>query len=207
MTPSTATAGPDRRVRRTQAQRSDATRGALLDATLSLLVEVGYARTTTQAVADRAGVSRGAQLHHFPTRADLVVDAVRHLGRQRQRAIDDTGTDTGLAAVAELFTGPLFLAALELVVAARTDDELRAVVLPFEREVVDDTRRLAAAGLGVDPATDLGRDLVDLTLDLLRGMGVAALLADADAAARRRDRLLQAWQRLLPGDPVPHVRS
>lgn len=189
--------------RRTQAQRSGATRTALLDATLELLVEVGYARTTTQAVADRAGVSRGAQLHHFPTRADLVVQAVRHLGWQRRAAIDAAGPDTGLDALAELFTGPLFVAGLELLVAARTDAELRVVVVPFEAEIVRDTRRLAAAGLSLDPDSPSGRDLVELTLDLLRGMGVAALLGEPDDHLRRRDRLLAGWRRLLPTGHSP----
>lgn len=65
--------------RRTQAERRAATRGALLDATLEVLVEVGYARLTTAQVVARAGVTRGAQAHYFATKADLVVQALAHL--------------------------------------------------------------------------------------------------------------------------------
>ena len=54
--------------RRTQQQRSDETRAALLDATIICLHEVGYAGTSTTLVSERAGVSRGAQTHHFPTK-------------------------------------------------------------------------------------------------------------------------------------------
>src|SRR3954453_17626637 len=69
--------------RRNQAQRSAATREALLDATLECLVEDGYANTTTTRVAERAGLSRGAHLHHFQTRDTLLAAAADHLTRRR----------------------------------------------------------------------------------------------------------------------------
>src|SRR5258705_10494928 len=72
-----------RPVRRTQEQRSAATRARLLDATIACLDQLGYSRTTTTEIAERAGVSRGAQLHHFPTKAELVTTAVEHLFRRR----------------------------------------------------------------------------------------------------------------------------
>lgn len=70
-------------IRRAQAGRSAATRARLLDATIECLVEHGYTGTTTTAVAQRAGVSRGAQLHHYGTREQLVAAAVGHLAEQR----------------------------------------------------------------------------------------------------------------------------
>src|SRR2546430_2579469 len=72
-----------KRPRRTQQERSSATREHLLDATIALLYERGYAHTTTSEIADRAGVSRGAQLHHFATKAELVTTAVEHLFQRR----------------------------------------------------------------------------------------------------------------------------
>src|SRR5437764_3220914 len=77
------TTGSTPKQRRTQAQRSASTRAALLDATITSLVEVGYANTTTTGIAERAGVSRGAQMHHFPTKADLVASAIEHLADKR----------------------------------------------------------------------------------------------------------------------------
>src|SRR5258708_24310069 len=68
--------------RRTQKERRDATRGALIDAALECLIEHGYAGTTTGRVCDRAGVSRGAYLHHFRTRAALVAAALDELARR-----------------------------------------------------------------------------------------------------------------------------
>ena len=72
--------------RRSQAERSTATREALLDATIACLVEDGYANTTTSRVAERAGVSRGAHLHHFKTRTALVAAA---MGRLAERRLSD----------------------------------------------------------------------------------------------------------------------
>ena len=66
-------------LRRSQDERTAQTRARVLDAVLGCLVERGYAGTTTTAVAARAGVSRGAQLHHYRTRAALVAAAVEHL--------------------------------------------------------------------------------------------------------------------------------
>src|SRR5215831_19475699 len=71
------------RVPRTQQQRRDETRRALLDAAVESLIEVGFARTTTLEVQRRAAVSRGALLHHFPSKAELLVAAVDHLAKMR----------------------------------------------------------------------------------------------------------------------------
>ena len=67
-----------------QADRTRAMRARLLEATVELLVERGFAGTSTTLVSERAGVSRGAQLHHFPTKNDLVVAAVRDANRAAQ---------------------------------------------------------------------------------------------------------------------------
>src|SRR5580765_2376049 len=72
-------------VRRTQAERSAATRARLLDATIECVLDLGYARTTTIEIARRAGLSRGAQLHHFPTKIELVTAAIEHLFTRRHQ--------------------------------------------------------------------------------------------------------------------------
>ena len=84
------------RVRRTQAERSAAMRTRLLDATVECLVTYGYAGTTTQRVAELAGVTRGAQVHHFRSKEDLVVAAIEHLAEQRtQAAMREIGPRAG----------------------------------------------------------------------------------------------------------------
>src|SRR5688572_1329248 len=71
------------RAPRTQQQRRDETRRALLDAAIESLIEVGFARTTTLEVQRRADVSRGALLHHFPSKAELLVATIAHLAEMR----------------------------------------------------------------------------------------------------------------------------
>lgn len=183
--------------RRTQEQRTAQTRHRLLEATLACLVEDGYARTTTQAIAARAGLSRGAQLHHFPTKESLVVAAVEHLAQKRQAEIRDALTATatpahGLELLADTFSGPLFLAALELWVAARTEPALRAALQPLERRVADELVAVAPALLGLS-AAPADAELVELTVELVRALGMAVLFNSPAQAARRRRRLLDRW--------------
>ena len=132
-------------VRRTQAERSAATRARLLDATIACVLALGYARTTTVEIARRAGLSRGAQLHHFPTKAELVTAAVEHLFLRREaefRAAFATlpaEADRGVAAIDLLWSmvsGPTFDAWLELAVAGRTDPELRERVVALGERFV-----------------------------------------------------------------------
>lgn len=131
--------------RRTNEERTEATRRRLLDAAIDCLMTVGYAQTTTVEVSKRAGVSRGAQLHHFPTRADLVTAAVEHLFHRRQQefremvaARDEDAADdlveTAIDTLWQIMSGPTFYAWLEILVASRTDAVLREHVEQLARQ-------------------------------------------------------------------------
>src|SRR5512144_1268885 len=123
--------------RRTQEERTAAMKVRLLEATVECLFELGYAKTTTTEIAKRAGVSRGAQLHHFPTKAELVITAIDYVLNKRHKefvsAFASLPAEANRAAVAidllwSIVSGPTFFAWLELMMAARTDAELRPVV-------------------------------------------------------------------------------
>ena len=189
----------------TQQERSRATQQRLLDATVDCLVDHGWARTTTTLIADRAGVSRGAQLHHYPTKTALVLAAISHLSQRR--AAELTAEASSLRAappqervgrvvdmLAAAFTGPLFVAALELWVAARTDPDLREALVPLEARIGREMHRIAVTLLDADESRPGVRQAVQATLDLLRGLGVANLLTDD---AQRRDTLLAGWKNQL----------
>jgi AcrR family transcriptional regulator len=167
--------------RRSQAERSAAPREALLDATVACLVEDGYANTTTTRVAERAGVSRGAHLHHFQTRSALVAAAIEHLSRRRgaelYAAAEDlpAGRDriaAGLDLLWGSYASPLFQAALDLWSDARTDPELREHLIDVERVLDRQTAELArsifpeAAG-----HADFER-LVESSIALIRGLAM-----------------------------------
>lgn len=177
-------------------------RQRLLEATVDCLVELGWAGTSTTVVSQRAGVSRGAQLHHFPSKQDLVVAAVEYIAERRREELgvdvdelpEQGRTRVVLEMLARQFTSPVFLAALELWGAARTDPELQAKVAPFERRVGRDTHARAVELLQVDQSLGRNRQLVQATLDLLRGLGLAATLTDDSA---RRASILDAWAETL----------
>src|SRR5580765_2084769 len=174
-------------------------RARLLDATVELLVERGFAGTTTTLVSERAGVSRGAQLHHFPSKNDLVLAAVDHVMAARDEAIEQMTVRPGdvkaaLRVLADYMTSPVFVAALELWVAARTDPELLSLVAPFEQRIGRETHRVAVRILGADESRPGVRELVQATLDMIRGLGLAATLGDD---SRRRRRILDRWAIVL----------
>jgi AcrR family transcriptional regulator len=183
-------------------------RQRLLEATLQCLVEHGWSGTSTTLVSQRAGVSRGAQLHHFPTKTDLVIAAVEHIATVRRAELVEAAAalpgGTGrtrdvLELLGEHFTADVFAAALELWVAARTDPQLLAAVGPLERLTGRETHRLTVEMLDVDESRPGARELVQATLDLIRGLGLANTISD-DAA--RRKLILDRWADVLD-DELP----
>lgn len=174
----------------------------LMEATIECLVERGWGSTTTTVVSQRAGVSRGAQLHHFPSKQALVVAAVEHLSERRREELveaartlpEETRTRAILEILSTHFTGGVFFAALELWVAARSDADLRATVAPLEERIGRETHKQAIELLGIDESLGDNRALVQATLDMMRGLGLAASLTDD---SRRRTQLLDAWADVL----------
>lgn len=185
-----------------QGERTRAMRQRLMEATVECLVELGWAGTTTTVVSRRAGVSRGAQLHHFPSKQALVVAAVEHLTERRREEMrasaaalpEQRRMRAALEILASQFVSPVFFAALELWVAARTDADLQESVGPLERHIGRETHAYAVELLGVDEAAGDNRELVQATLDLLRGLGLAASLTDD---TRRRAAILDSWATVL----------
>ncbi|MFN8192273.1 MAG: TetR/AcrR family transcriptional regulator [Nocardioidaceae bacterium] len=186
-----------------QEERTRAMRARLLEATVELLVERGFAGTSTTLVSERAGVSRGAQLHHFPTKNDLVVAAVGHLTQVRGAELAEAArrlpdgphrTRAVLQMLGDHFSSPVFTAALELWVAARTDPTLLAAVAPLEQRVGREVHRVTVELLGADESRPGVRELVQATLDLVRGLGLANTITDD---AKRRGRILDRWAETL----------
>lgn len=166
------------RERRTQAERSASTRARLLDATIECLHDLGYARTSTPEIARRAGLSRGAQLHHFPTKAELVTNAVEHLFDRRHdefvrafrgRPAAQDPAEAAIDILWSMVSGPTFYAWLELVVAARTDPELREPVAGLTARltaVVEQTfRELFPAPAAQNPFYDVAPRFAFALLD------------------------------------------
>ncbi|MEO1657688.1 MAG: TetR/AcrR family transcriptional regulator [Pseudomonadota bacterium] len=192
-------------VRPTQEQRTDAMRARLLEATLDVIAEEGWAQTSTQKICKRAGVSRGAQTHHFPTRDSLLIAAVREMVARYQRdlnanADDREGHTRRLEDAFDFlweacFEGHLLDCWMDVMVAARTDDVLRPAVRETDATAIASMRAMG----DTCPAETVNEqvsspDLIELTVYLLRGMVVQAGV-HSDQPAKQR--LFELWKRLV----------
>lgn len=196
------TAPRPRRLGRKSAQ----TRGKILEATLELFAEVGYAAASHVAIAERSGMTRGAMLYHFPTHEDLVAAAVDHIQAARARLFEEAvssaphgadRTDHAIDSYWRLLRAPAFVAFAELESAARTDPNLQALLVPaqqaFDRaQVGAHLFDLVQAGAG--PRFQASRDLARFALE---GLARAHLAYDAEARSERLRAILKRAARML----------
>lgn len=186
----------------TTTSRGARTRERALTAALTLLTEAGISATTTRAVQQASGLSRGAFLHHFPTRESLLAAAVEELVDRRavraQTLIDQFANEppadrltAAVLAIRDLLSGPDFLAEMELWSAARTDPALMGAIIPVERRVGQRLRQQLGELFGAELTQRPGYPVVaTLTVELLRGLAFSRPLRtsqDSDAT------LLEYW--------------
>ena len=186
-----------------QQDRSRATRQRLLEAALESLTEVGWTHSTIAVIAERAGVSRGAAQHHFPTRESMITATVEYITEVRDADIraqlaalppGPPRTEVAVDMIVGWYTGTPFRAALELWVAASAEPSLRELVVPLEVTTGRQAHRAAVDLLCADESRPGVRELIQATLDLARGLGLANLLSDD---SRRRRRILAEWSKVL----------
>ena len=174
-----------------QQTKSENTRTTILDAALDCFYRLGYANTTTDNIAKSAGLSRGAMLHHFGSRFELIKAAVEHLSQQRlagyaaaEAAVQDSTEPSHISEGLDAYWGelntPAFIVFHELLVASRTDAELRKVLVPANRRY---QAGLLEASRQVFP--DLAQSTAfehanHLTKYLLEGMAIARLTGTSD---------------------------
>ncbi|HEY7608767.1 MAG TPA: helix-turn-helix domain-containing protein [Alphaproteobacteria bacterium] len=198
---------PPKTRRRTQEERSAETRRRLLNATIDLLIERGYARLTTADIARRAGVSNGARVHHFPTKEALVVAANKQayadaieLGTQRARASKNPVRDL-IEDLFSLYFGRFFLGSLDSVIAARTDRRLARHLHPIVAHYhaamrAAWTKALRDAGYGTAEADEI----YDIILGQVRGMALTSAWRPDPA---KNARLIARVERILEASIPP----
>jgi AcrR family transcriptional regulator len=191
-------------VRRTQAERTEETRRRILDAAVDVLAAKGYAGFRTADVSAIAGVSRGAQTHHFPSKDELVVAVVEHvfqrtadLGRKRAHRV--RSTDDAIKALIsdsqEFFFSELFLIALDLAIQGRVqqgDAHPVSQISAATRLPVEASWLAALIDSGV-PAS-VAEDLLWLTISIVRGLAVRRLWQHD---APRFNRLFRLWRQMV----------
>lgn len=198
---------PTKPKRRTQEERSAETRKRLLEATIDLLIERGYARLTTADIAKRAGVSNGARVHHFPTKEELVVAANKQayddaiaLGTERAKASKTPVRDL-IEDLFSLYFGRFFLGSLDSVIAARTDRRLARHIHPIVAHYhaamrAAWTRALAGAGYGKAEA----EEIYDIILGQVRGMALTSAWRPDPA---KNARLIARVERMIAASIPP----
>jgi len=190
------------RTHRSQAERSERTRAQLFEATIDCLLDLGYAGTSVNEICKRAGLSRGAQQHHFATKAELMAHALEYLVRklrdQVQGAVDELADDPdrvakGIDLLWQSFSGTLSTAAMELWVAARTDPELRGALLPVDRALGRATLEFYRTTVWQDVPPARLDMLYWLTVNLTRGLAMDAMIGGDPL---RRSQILDEWKRI-----------
>ncbi|WP_232374944.1 TetR/AcrR family transcriptional regulator [Mycolicibacterium mengxianglii] len=185
-------------VRRSQEARSAETRTRLLDATIECLLRYGYAGTTTPRVAELAGVTRGAQAHHFGSKDELMLAALQHLTAKRistevaRFSMDFAASDDPIDAILQLLwdihSAPIFIPIVELWVAGRTNSDLGREVAKFE-SVATSTLMSVIAEFAPEGIHRSMADFVYTAMDALRGILISSFVDSDPTRARRR------WER------------
>lgn len=178
----TTTAVPEASIHRSNRERTTATRTRLLEAALAALVEVGYARASTVEICKRADAPRGTLLHHFPTRSSLMCAAIGYVWEKRlgelRTAFATIGHDSpeharnghAVELLWQMYSGPTYDAWMELVVAARTDAELRSELRAVWRKF-DARLQLSFSELFPAPPSD-NPHAAQLTFAVLNGLAL-----------------------------------
>src|SRR5215203_1034966 len=194
-----------RKVRRTQLERRNETLAAILEASISLLAEKGYAGFSASRVAAQAGISRGAQEHYFPKKKDLVVAATRHAMREAVEHAQSLALNAArstdhisqfLADSEHFFFRPILRAMIEVMIAARSEAALARIVHPI---VID--ARHTLNGIWIETLRTAGypreraQEFIELTHYLLRGVFVVSTWLPYEID---RSEIIEAWRRVAP---------
>ncbi|MFI1913695.1 TetR family transcriptional regulator [Nocardia sp. NPDC020380] len=184
-------------------EKSLRTRALLLDAAIDSLAEVGYASASIADITARAGVTRGAQLHHFHTRQELIAQTIDHLTERQREALQRRTRTLGATAsagevlveyVTAPFAGKLGKASVELYVGIANDRALRRNMLRVQHDLTIEL--LDACAERVDVPRDRLEAAFWLTINLVRG---ATLDEMVGRDRLRRKQVLTEWTRLADG--------
>jgi len=161
-----------------QARKSAATRDQIISAAIRCIVESSYSKTTMMKISEKAGLSRGATLHHFPSKMDIIRAVVQYLHEKRiqafRRSIKEIPAGADMAhmaieAYSDHVNHPIYIALFELSVAARTDKELRDILHPaqlaFDREWYETAWDLFPEWHADRAAFDLALNLSQVTME------------------------------------------
>lgn len=171
----------------------------ITDAAVELLINEGVAKTTTVAVQKRAAVSRGALLHHFPSRAALLASTIERLVRLNEQQINESFSGDGtienaLIVLSDNMAKPSYLAEMELWAISRNDQELRDALYQAEKAARSDLDRVVGRLLDPWKKHEEYQLLADLCVEFIRGVAFSDILRKRP---EYRSRMISEWVRLI----------
>lgn len=193
-----------RRGRRTQQERVQATRSKLINATIECIIEAGYGGATLPEISRRAGVSIGGVQHHFESKTDLIFAAINHVFTEMHAFLTelphnseslDVRIDHILHQYWAWFSSPTYLAAWELMIGARQDAELLAMVrerIAVGREEIHYLWREAFAD--VEISDEELEDVIGYVFSTMRGMALTKIFT---AQNTKYERMLEFLREFL----------
>lgn len=186
--------------------RSARMRELILKETLNCIYEKGFQNTPTTEITERAGISRGALLYHFPSKEDLVAAALEHLldqEIQRLRSVADSyargqlSLDDFVDYLWERFSGRLFMITLDYLATARTDPVIQQTMKRVSAEFHASLNAIWVQFFSDKPGDEEQiQGTLNLTLCVMRGMGAQTIVRDDQ---RYFDSLRDQWKAVLKG--------
>jgi len=186
-----------------EARKESPLKERITDAAVELLINEGVAKTTTVAVQKRAGVSRGALLYHFPSRAELLASTIERLVRLNEQQINESFPDDAtrgadieqaLIVLSDNMAKPSYLAEMELWAISRNDQELREALYQAEKAARSDLDRVVGKLLEPWKKHEEYQLLANLCVEFIRGVAFSDLLR---RRPEYRGRMISEWVRLI----------
>lgn len=169
------------KIRRTQEERSAETRAALLHATVSAIHDLGYAAVTTAIISERAGLSRGAFLHHFHTKAELMAAVVKMVFDDEMAQYQEIVQSPEMDQISQwprilwsVLSRPSGIAVLEILQAARSDPDLARMVGPTQKAAEEGALSKLREAYGGDEST--ARSIMRLMVWAIRGLTLSDMI-------------------------------
>lgn len=164
-----------------------AMRAQLRAATVELIGEIGIDAATVVKIANRCNVSRGAVLHHYPTRNELIVDAARHFWRSRRDIVGILADDLVEGRVDlpvfirrlydDVFAARSIFTMLELMIGGRDENEIGTSVSEILTDLFrayEELGNLAFRRHGMPP--ERVNELMALIVSTLRGLRLQQMI-------------------------------
>ena len=198
----------DRLARRSHESRSAAMRLRLIHAAIESLHEVGYAGSTIAEILSRAGVSRGAMLHHFPTKVDLMLDTAEYIVAWQAAHYDEQlalipEPVERLVAITPItwlaLKQPTGMALLEILMATRSDADLRARFPSVAQSIELIQQRgmwVLAKAAGIEDRVAV-RTLTDTFLATMRGLSIQLLFTKDHKTVELAMEMVVDWKRKI----------